>query len=107
MPTVNPNEKENLAQKYKEKGAQRLSIAEYVALQEKKEKAAIKVPKQIKVAFSIPFLILFAFGVVFVPYMIFLIATSPTAKPKQTATDYDVIMKKKAPSEASSAGSPP
>lgn len=75
-------DKKALAEKYKLKGAQQISYAEYEALRAKKSRVRpVKIPFFAKFIFGTPFIIIFCCGIVFLPYIIYLIATSPSAPP--------------------------
>ena len=70
--------KEQLASRYKQKGAQQLSLEEYLALQKKKTKSVKKLPAQLQFLLATPFLIIFCFGIFFLPYLAYVIFTSPS-----------------------------
>lgn len=76
-----------MAAKLKAKGAQSMSYKEYETLRTRKEKAKakkLKIPAQLKIALSTPAILIACFGVVFIPYVLFLIATG---KPKAPAPE--------------------
>ena len=73
----------SLSDKYKLKGAQQMTYDEYLALQEKKNKPKFKVPPALKFILGTPFIIIFCCGIVFIPYMLYLILTSPSAPPPE------------------------
>ena len=84
-----------LNEKLKAKGAQSLSYKEYLALKAKKEKAAqAKIPIQLKFILSTPILLVVCFGVLFIPYILYLIATSKPTVEKKDNTGLESIMKK-------------
>ena len=67
----------DLKAKYQTKGAQQVSLQEYMALQEKKaKKAKVALPAYVKFILATPLFILFAFGLFFIPYIIFQAFTS-------------------------------
>ncbi len=71
----------SLAEKYKLKGAQQTSYDEYAAAKAKSEKknSKFKIPPFVKFILGVPFVIIFMFGILFIPYIIYLILTSPSA----------------------------
>lgn len=74
------NEKElSLSDKYKLKGAQQMTYAEYQAYKAKSNKPKFTIPPVIKFILGTPFIIIFCGGIVFIPYMLYTIATSPSA----------------------------
>ena len=74
--------KELLAQKYRAKGFQKLSLAEYEALKTKRaRKKGFSIPLHFKFILSTPLLIIFCFGILFIPYIIYVIATGPYMAP--------------------------
>lgn len=90
---VDPKIKENLtlADKYKLKGAQQMTYADYKALQSKNKKASkFKIPIFVKFILGTPFIIIFCCGVLFIPYILYLILTSPSAPPitEETKSTY-------------------
>ena len=72
-----------LADKYKLKGAQQLTYNEYQALKAKNSKPKFKIPPFVKFILGTPFIIIFCCGVFFIPYILYLIMTSPSAPPPQ------------------------
>lgn len=77
-----------LAEKYKERGFQRVSWMEYKTLQSKSAKKyrllkKWKIPPHLKFILGTPFLIIFCFGLIFLPFMIYLVATGPSADSKK------------------------
>jgi len=76
--------KEELNRKYRSKGCQTLSFAEYEALRAKKSgKKRADLPAHFKVVLSTPLLIIFCFGVLFIPYIIYLVITGPYVEVKE------------------------
>jgi len=75
------NKNETLKKKYKERGFQQLSLAEYYAMKKKAQRKKIQIPVHIKIIIATPFLIVFCFGVFFLPYMLYVIATTPMQSP--------------------------
>lgn len=68
-----------LADKYKLKGAQQITYAEYQALKAKNSRRRFIIPPFVKFILGTPFIIVFCCGLVFIPYILYLIATSPSA----------------------------
>jgi len=99
------NEKALLKQKYKAKGCQTLSLAEYQALRAKRSrKKRAGIPIHFKFVLSTPLLIIFCFGVLFLPYIIYRIATGPFSPPKEDtkakdAGYEDLLLKKETNSD--------
>ncbi len=93
-------EKELLAGKYRAKGAQTLSLKQYLELEAKKKKALKpKVPAYLKFILATPFIIVSCFGAVYIPYMLYQIATGKSTaatEQKKSAKDLslDDLMKK-------------
>ncbi len=82
MANVKNKENPTLEDKYKEKGAQQMTYAEYEALRNKNSKAPkFKIPLFLKFILGTPFIIIFCCGIVFLPYLLYLILTSPSAPP--------------------------
>lgn len=75
--------KTDLSAKYQTKGAQRSTLQEYIARQEKAKKKEFKLPKAVQYILMAPLLLLFAFGVFFIPYMVYKAMTAP---PTSTAS---------------------
>ena len=71
--------------KYEAKGAQQVSLQEYLSRQEKAKKSQFKIPPAVKYILAAPFLIIFCFGLFFIPYMIFKAITSTSADTQVTA----------------------
>lgn len=82
---TDPKNKENLslAEKYKLKGAQQTSYADYEAAKAKsnRKNARFKIPTPVKFIVGTPFVIIFLFGLLFIPFILYLILTSPSAPP--------------------------
>ncbi len=80
---ADPKDKKNLtlSEKYKLKGAQQMTYTDYAALKAKvnPKKVKFKIPTFVKFILGTPFVIIFIFGILFIPYMIYLILTSPSA----------------------------
>ena len=80
-----------LKEKYQAKGCQTLSLADYEALRAKRSrKKGISIPVHFKFIFSTPLLIVFCFGVLFLPYVVYLIATGPFSPPKEKPKAEDI-----------------
>jgi hypothetical protein len=71
-------EQDRLQNSYRDKGFQKISYKEYEALRNKK-KPAKKIPAHIQLILGTPFLIICCFGLIFIPYMLFVIATGKDA----------------------------
>jgi len=79
-------EKALLTQKYREKGIQQLSLAEYEALRSsRKRKKRLNIPTPVKFIFATPVLFVFCYGVFFIPYTMYQVATGRPSKAKQKA----------------------
>ncbi len=82
---TDPKDKKNLtlAKKYKLKGAQQMTYDEYEAAKAKaaRKSSKFKVPAFVQFILGTPFVIIFLFGILFIPYIIYLILTSPSAPP--------------------------
>lgn len=82
MPDPKIKENLTLADKYKLKGAQQMTYADYKALQAKNKKTSkFKIPIFVKFILGTPFIIIFCCGILFIPYILYLILTSPSAPP--------------------------
>ena len=79
MASSKDNKDLTLSDKYKLKGAQQLTYAEYQALKTKNSKPRFTIPPFVKFILGTPFIIIFCCGVIFIPYMLYIIATSPSA----------------------------
>ena len=71
----------SLAEKYKLEGAQQTSYDEYATAKAKSKtkRSSFKIPTFVKFIIGAPFVIIFIFGILFIPYIIYLILTSPSA----------------------------
>lgn len=80
-----------LTEKYKLKGAQQMTYAEYETLRAKNKNAKPKIPPIVKMILGAPFVLIACVGVLFIPYMLYLIITSPSAPPitDEEETTYD------------------
>ena len=78
---ANPKDNKDLtlSDKYKLKGAQQMTYAEYQALKAKSNKPKFTIPPVVKFILGTPFIIIFCCGILFIPYMLYTIATSPSA----------------------------
>ena len=56
--------------KYQAKGAQQVSLQEYLTSQEK-TKSKLRMPSYLKFILAAPAVLLCCFGIIFIPYMIF------------------------------------
>jgi hypothetical protein len=78
------NIREGLARKYKERGFQQISLAEYEAIKKRKARSLnYRLPPSLAVVLGTPFLIIFCFGIFFIPYIIYQIATGRPAPEKK------------------------
>ena len=78
--TEKKDEKElTLSDKYKLKGAQQYTYAEYQAAKAKSNKPRFTISPIVKIILGTPFIIIFCAGILFIPYMLYTIATSPSA----------------------------
>ena len=68
--------KTDFRNKYEAKGAQQVSLQDYLAKQEKTKKSQFKIPTAVKYILAAPVLIIFCFGLFLIPYMIFQAFTS-------------------------------
>jgi hypothetical protein len=82
---------QELLKKYKERGFQQLSLAEYESLKARKSKRALfRLPLHMKLILATPFLVIFCLGIYFIPYILYLVTTSPDANPKDYKTEVSV-----------------
>ena len=73
-------EMQEMQDAYKKRGIQQMSWDEYKAKREKeKKKKKRKLPTHIKFIIGTPFILLFCYGVFFIPWVLYLILTSPEA----------------------------
>ena len=81
--------KKVLTKKYSQRGIQKMSLSEYDALRRKKalRQQERKLPRPIKLLLSVPVFIIFAAGLLFLPYLLYLVATSPSSDSKKTKED--------------------
>jgi hypothetical protein len=81
-------EQAELAEKYKSRGIQQLSLAEYEALRSaRKKKSRMNIPTPVKFIFATPVLFVFCYGLFFIPYTMFQVATAKPAEKEQSAGD--------------------
>lgn len=81
-----------LNDKYKARGAQSMSMAEYLALKEKNsKKPKLQIPTFVKYILGSPFIILFCAGLLFIPYILYTIATSPSAPEPKDDDETSVV----------------
>lgn len=81
---ADPKDKSDLtlSDKYKLKGAQQISYAEYEAAKAKQSRTRkFRIPAFVKFIISTPFIVIFCVGIFFIPYILYLIMTSPSAPP--------------------------
>lgn len=75
---MTPAEKKaDLKRKYEALGAQKSTLQEYIARQEKTKKKTFKLPPAVKYILMAPFLLFFAFGILFLPFMLYKAFTAP------------------------------
>ncbi len=80
-------EKALLNEKYREKGIQQLSLAEYEALRaSRKRKKRLNIPTPVKFIFATPVLFVFCYGVFFIPYTMYQVATGSPPEEKKAAS---------------------
>jgi len=73
-----------LTGKYKQKGFQKISIEEYEAMRAKKSKRRkIKIPAAIKFVGNSVSMVIFCFGIIFVPWILYYVATHPMVDPSK------------------------
>lgn len=73
-----PNDKPELTNKYKLRGFQKISLPEYEARRAKDAKRfKFKIPTAVKLIGRSIFFVLFCFGVVYIPWVLFIVATHP------------------------------
>ncbi len=77
---------ESLKALYEKKGVQQVPLKDFLQQRRKRRRKSIPVPIVFKIILGTPFLLLFCFGLFFLPYIIFLIATSPAAPPQNEET---------------------
>jgi hypothetical protein len=100
-------EKAELAKKYKAKGVQNMTLKEYLELKKKKGgKEKPQVPVPVKLTLSTPLLLICCFGVIFIPYIVYQVATGkyePVVEKKEEKKkiSYQDLMKKAAEEEES------
>ncbi len=83
-----------LTDKYKLKGAQKTTFTEYEAAKAKsaRKNTEFKIPTFVKFILGTPFVIIFLFGILFIPYIIYLILTSPSAPtPKDETENVSIV----------------
>jgi len=98
-------ERQELQKKYQNRGYQSLSYKEYVQLKARQSKTKkFSVPAAIKITLSTPMILVACFGVLFIPYILYLIATGkpaeqkPQEAPKETVSEdlsYEDLLKPK------------
>jgi len=87
-----------LNEKYKARGFQKMSLAEYNALKEKKAKQPnLKVPKVAQFILGAPFIAIFCCGLLFIPYMLVQVATGAKADDQHISQSQNdkIFVKKK------------
>lgn len=94
-PPQQSQEQQSIQNKYKDRGFQKLSYAEYTALQKKNaKKFKLKLPSYIQFVLGTPFLIIFCFGIFFIPFIYFQTIAhpiKPNKKNQQVQTKTDQI----------------
>ena len=85
-------EKALLAKKYRDKGAQSVSLKEYLKLEAaKRRKPKVKVPSTVKVAFAVPLTILAVLGAIFIGFIIYLIVTAKNVPVEETKSETSIF----------------
>lgn len=77
--------KTNFKDKYQAKGAQLISLQDYLAKQEKAKKAQFKLPPYIKYILAAPIIIVSCLGVFIIPYLVFQAVTSSSTNEGKVA----------------------
>jgi len=96
IPEASVQERAHVEEAYKKKGAQTLSYKEYMALKEKKQsRKGWALPLHVKFILGTPFLILFGYGVFFIPWMLFVVWTSPPESTSENKKENTVAEEKK------------
>lgn len=68
---------------------QKISLTEYEALKAKEaNKPKVALPKTVRYILLTPVVLLFCFGLFFIPYMLLMVATSPSAKTQTSDDDH-------------------
>lgn len=91
------DKKPDLAKTYKLKGAQQISLSEYEAMRARDaKKFKVRVPPALKFILQTPLFVLFICGIFFIPYVLYLIATSTStpSEPEKKDIAYDDLRKK-------------
>ncbi len=71
----------------------KITLEEYLALAKKNKKSSFEIPPAVKIALVTPFIIIFFFGLFYIPFMLFIIATSKPAVEKETKEGFQVLKK--------------
>ena len=80
--TDHQDESVNLRERYSRLGAQQISYEEYLALQKRlSSRRRLSIPVFVGWILSSPFLLIFCLGLVFLPYIVYLVLTSPAVAP--------------------------
>jgi hypothetical protein len=96
QPSQSDSQSDLLKQKYREKGLQSKTLAEHHAQIKKAQKSQIKMPTALKIICATPLIIIFGFGIFFIPFMIYVIMTSPEASPDdKPQTKYEKLQKER------------
>ncbi len=79
----------DLYNKYKEKGLHKVSLAEYESARREKikRKSKFKIPIPVQFILGTPFFIIFCCGIFFLPYILYLIITSPSSSREENDTE--------------------
>ena len=89
--------RDQLMQKLKARGAQSMTLKEYMALKAKKDKVGKpKFPAHLRLIVATPILLIVCFGIFYIPFTLYQIATGKKAPPKVEHSALDDIMKKPA-----------
>jgi hypothetical protein len=89
---MSPEERQHVEQEYKKRGAQSISYKDYIALREKKRnRKKLSIPLHVKFILGTPFLILFGYGIFFIPWIIYVVLTSPEGKSSESKKDKTAV----------------
>ncbi len=89
---MSPEERQHVEQEYKKRGAQSISYKDYIAQREKKRnRKKLSIPLHVKFILGTPFLILFGYGIFFIPWIIYVVLTSPEGKSSESKKDKTAV----------------
>lgn len=73
-------EKEDLSELYKKRGLKQQGLNDYMLLKKQQDqRKKFQLPTVVKLILTTPFILLFCAGLIFIPFMIYLYLTSPSA----------------------------